>query len=407
MSDSNRVQLSYNVETAWGTNPAAAMRDIRYTGESLKQATNTVSSQEIRADRNIPDLLRVGINGDGDINIEMSHPESPGFLTDFLRGALMSAAWAASATTASISTTVASTGTYTATFTRASGDFTTTFAVGQWGKADTGFNVANVVPFKVTAVTTTVLTVVAASTFVGETFTGTLTRGAYIRNGTAVPTVADSFNNSFSIQKKFQDLGSADPNGEYELMKGAVIDRLSMTVAADQVVTASFSVLAKNVVSASSTGSTGAISAVGTQNVYSGVDDVTACLEGAAAATLAPLGLTNFTMQLQNNLRSRLEVGQLGAVSIGAGSANVTGTLQAYYSSKTIVDKYLAGTAAALALIFEDSSGDKMIIDFPRIKYTSGQRVATGINTDILMDMAFQALYGSATEPWTIAITRL
>src|SRR6185369_3011806 len=72
MSDSNRIRLSYALETTYATPPTGTYTDLRITGESLKADTNTVSSQELRSDRNIPDNVRVGFGATGDVNFELS-----------------------------------------------------------------------------------------------------------------------------------------------------------------------------------------------------------------------------------------------------------------------------------------------------------------------------------------------
>jgi hypothetical protein len=73
LGTSNRTALRYVPEVTFGTTPATpALTDIRYTGESLNYAVKTVQSTEIRSDRNIADLVRVGADVSGDIQFELS-----------------------------------------------------------------------------------------------------------------------------------------------------------------------------------------------------------------------------------------------------------------------------------------------------------------------------------------------
>lgn len=418
MSDTNRTELRYIVESAtWGATPAAAPIDIRYTGESIKQSTNTVQSQEIRADRNIADLIRVGINGDGDLNVELSCPGNSGFWFDFLRGALMSAAWSAT-TTPTLGTELVVSGAsgQIATLTRQAGDWgadlgvtppITTFSgrfvkLAGFSGAATGNNqIVKILTVASATVCTALFTGTAPVNTSGSDDAGvTQTIGSYIRNGIAVPTPSASSNNCFTLEKKFQDLTT-----EYEYSKGAMVDRFSLNVAADQIATGSFGMLSKSVASNNTfIGSTDTPVAVSTAPVYSGVDNVQAVIENNATV----ITLTALTAQIQNNLRARLEIGTLGATSIGSGSVNATGTIAAYYSdaSTATMDRYLNGTASALCVVFKDTTPNYWVVDFPRIKYTSGQRVAGGINSDVMLEMAFQALYGSATENYTVSFTK-
>src|SRR5688572_11869411 len=71
---SNRTAIRFVKETVFGTTPATpALKNLRYTGENLVFNQRSVSSEEIRADRMTADLVRVGAEVSGDLNIEMSY----------------------------------------------------------------------------------------------------------------------------------------------------------------------------------------------------------------------------------------------------------------------------------------------------------------------------------------------
>lgn len=85
---SNRTALRTVREVTFGTTPATpAFKNIRYTGESLKNNVRNVTSDEIRSDRMTADLLQVGGDVSGDINFEFSYDS----FDEFLQGALCSA----------------------------------------------------------------------------------------------------------------------------------------------------------------------------------------------------------------------------------------------------------------------------------------------------------------------------
>ena len=116
-----------------------------------------------------------------------------------------------------------------------------------------------------------------------------------------------------------------------------------------------------------------------------------------------PVTSANFTVA--NNLRARLQVGTLGAISIGAGKVAVTGQFTAYFNSKTLLDKYLAFTATSLSFVLEDGSANAYVIDFPQVRLTSASRNAAGENQDVMADVGFTA-YRDSTEDVTVRITR-
>lgn len=69
----NRTALRYVKETTFGETPATPLlSSVRYTGESINFNQSSIVSQEIRPDRNTPDLTRVDAEVAGDINFEWS-----------------------------------------------------------------------------------------------------------------------------------------------------------------------------------------------------------------------------------------------------------------------------------------------------------------------------------------------
>ena len=130
------------------------------------------------------------------------------------------------------------------------------------------------------------------------------------------------------------------------------------------------------------------------------VDDLYSILEGASSTDM-----TSLSLQLQNNLRQQKIVGEVGPDSLAQGTIGLAGTVQAYFESASLMDKYLNFTASSLAVVAEDAAGNAYVIDLPQVKYTSGQRVAGGQNQDIIADMAFSA-YRESTEDVTIRIAR-
>jgi hypothetical protein len=130
------------------------------------------------------------------------------------------------------------------------------------------------------------------------------------------------------------------------------------------------------------------------------VDDVVAIFENKAS-----FGSTRFAFNLRNNLRARLQIATLGAISLGSGTVNIEGTVNAYFESKATMDRYLNFSITNLAIIFDDATGTSYVVDFPSVKFTSGRRVAGAINTDVIAEMAFTA-FRDATEGITVRIAR-
>jgi len=87
MSNANRVQLAFVEEQNWGTIPATPnMQLLRMTSDSLNHEVETITSSEIRADRNLGDVIQVNRQNSGGIEFEMSS----GTFDSFIEGALFS-----------------------------------------------------------------------------------------------------------------------------------------------------------------------------------------------------------------------------------------------------------------------------------------------------------------------------
>lgn len=73
LGTSNRTALRYVPEVTFGVTPSTpALVDLRYTGESLNYSIKNAQSNEIRADRNTTDLVRVSADAAGDVQFEFS-----------------------------------------------------------------------------------------------------------------------------------------------------------------------------------------------------------------------------------------------------------------------------------------------------------------------------------------------
>ena len=82
MSDSNRTGLSYVEETSWGVTPAAALKNLRFTGESLSFAKETTQSANIRSDRQKSAPVLTGFGVSGGYNFEFAAKELDDLMDD-------------------------------------------------------------------------------------------------------------------------------------------------------------------------------------------------------------------------------------------------------------------------------------------------------------------------------------
>lgn len=386
MADSSRAQLYNLKETVWGTTPAAAMTELRYTAETLGYNVNNVTSNEVRADRQIVDLIQVGAEASGNIDFELSF----GAHDAFLSGALFSSWGTPIAVSASddIGASNAS-----GVFTSAGTDFVALgIAVGQWIRVSgfTAASGANNGFYQVTSVAQNSIGVSPAPAVDEGGFGLTVgLSGALLRNG-----VTES---SFTLEKAFTDVG------KFIAFTGMVANTLSLDIQTGQVLQGSASFMGKAASIGDATVGTGIPVAAAANDVMNAVGNIGEVRE--AGVLLDGTALRSLSVRVANGLRGVQAVGALGNVDIGAGRCTVTGSVSAYFTDGAWYQKYLAGTATSLSFRVQDGAGNAYILTLPKVKLTAGRVQAGGNDRDVMADFDFQALSDPATG-CTIQIDR-
>lgn len=111
----------------------------------------------------------------------------------------------------------------------------------------------------------------------------------------------------------------------------------------------------------------------------------------------APLGqynyVSSFAFTLDNGLRAQSAIGQPGAVGLGLGRSDLSGTLATYFGDETLLTKLINNTASSATFSLRDVANAKADLwDVPRLKYSAGVPEITGVDTDIFASLTFQAL---------------
>lgn len=84
-ANASETRLAYVTESSFGVTPVSpSFQNLRFTGESFNIDRENVVSDEIRPDRNIPDLIQVGGGASGGFDFELSY----GSFDDMLEGVL-------------------------------------------------------------------------------------------------------------------------------------------------------------------------------------------------------------------------------------------------------------------------------------------------------------------------------
>lgn len=105
-----------------------------------------------------------------------------------------------------------------------------------------------------------------------------------------------------------------------------------------------------------------------------------------------------FAITLKNNARALDALGILGAFDIGAGRCEVTGKASAYFASNDLVSAFIDHDATAFAIQLTDADGATIVINLPRVKLSKGNTNVSGLNTDNMIDLEFQAIHDPSTN---------
>lgn len=378
MSDSSQVTLRLVEEVTFGINPGTDMEEIRFTSEGINQTINTVTSAEIRSDRQLTDVVQVGEEPAGNIDFELSY----GAMDTLFPGALYSGDWPSEDT---VTATDISTTTGANTIDTVAEDFTV-FEVGQWVHV-TGFTANSgenndyylIIAPAPTTTTITVAQIIPSTEAASDTVT---VNGTMIRNGTT--------RKSYLVEKEFVDIT------EFQSFNGMIADTLTLNVAAAEIMTGSFGLIGLGGTVAGATVGTGSVTAAPTNPIMNASSNVGQILENNIVIA-AGVFIESISLSLSNSARPIDSVGLLQHADIGAGTLSVTGNFNVYFADRTIFEKYVNGTETSLSFLVSDGVR-AYAFTIHKMKFTNGTINAGGINQDIIANLEFTALRDPTTD---------
>ena len=486
MSDTNRVGLRIAKSSAKAfpvTLSPNELTALRITGTpSLAFQPQTVTSNEIRPDRQVSDLIAVGAEAGGDVGFELSF----GTFDDVIESALFSS-WVN--TPQDVGTTgITATGAGTITVddgtiykadmivrlldttgtnlgegvyiidsiatnvltvspfnsdtnavdgsvvigaasmlkvvgyhTSADGEFNTTvsngivtltasggsdfddlmgsgveLAAGQWIKLS-GFTATNSVWARIIARTTTTITFLQASGVTAESPTGAsqIWFGDYVINGSE-----DISSHEYLIERRFEDHSPITR----ETFLGMAINQLNLQLEPQSIATGTITFFGTESEVSDASGSSyddlyAALPtdiAASDEDVYNTSSNVGRIGRGASEVDAGNANfVTQASIEVNNNLRRLPAVGVFGAAAVGVGEFSVTGSLNAYFDDKSLLEAVLNSTDTSFDMTVV--SGDKrtMTFDLPRIRFSDGAPQVPGKNQDVTINLSYQALLDS------------
>ena len=199
---------------------------------------------------------------------------------------------------------------------------------------------------------------------------------------------------SFTLEREFNDLATP----EYHRHTGCEFNSMAVSVAPNQMATATFSIVGKDLTidTAEVSGSTYSAD-VGNTPFDSFTGSITE--GGSSIATVTAIEFT-----IENGIEPLFSVGSDTTNRPSIGKSRVTGSLTTYFDSKALYEKFLNETESEIVLTLTDVDGNSYQFDIPRVKYNTGQPDVSGEGA-VTISMDFVALYNDA-DGSQLVITR-
>lgn len=193
---------------------------------------------------------------------------------------------------------------------------------------------------------------------------------------------------SYTVERFFGDIATLDK--PYHRFTGVEFNSAAIQINANAMITATFSVVGKDLTTDSAivAGAT-----YGAATTTSPLDSFTGALEenGAVIAVI-----TEITLNIENGLDPRFVVGSKSTILPSIGRSNVSGSITAYFENSLLLDKFINETESSIKVALPDGAGNELRIALPRIKYNGGQPDVQG-DGPITLSLPFQGLYDAVT----------
>lgn len=192
----------------------------------------------------------------------------------------------------------------------------------------------------------------------------------------------------------------AEDISEYRIFTGCAVNTMSMSVASNQIVKATFNLIGKDMTT-SQTPLDASITDSSTNDPFDGNNFIGSILENGSLISV----VTSLEFTLSNNMAPTYVIGETATPFLEYGRAQIEGTLTAYFEDTTLIDKFINETASTLQFTLDDGvTGNAYTFLFPNIKY-NGADVPIQNEQSRLITMPFIALK-DATEGTNLVITK-
>ena len=389
LASSSVVQVRAIPEVTFGVIPASGNpRNLRVTGETLDFAISKEQSKEINSTRTISSVVPVTANASGGIQGEISYQEWDVLMAATLQSTPVVYGTNGVAGTASTfaytATTITNSVTALTLTDRWTGDAVSP-VLGQWFQVQHTGNANDKKILRVSttvAPTATVITldantpaVVVAASAGGKIATSRLTHG--------------TTQTSYTIERNNVDIT------QFLAYTGMTPSKMDVNVSSGALSSISFDFMGKSASRAAVTQLPGSPISSYTYDIHSGVSGAT-CQLWEGGAPITGTFVKSVSLSYDNSLRSQEAICTLGAVSIGAGTIQVSGSLSVYFADGALFDKFKANTNSSIIFSSVDGAGNGYVFTLPVVNISSWKTNASGKDQDMMVDLQFIGLRDAA-----------
>jgi hypothetical protein len=198
----------------------------------------------------------------------------------------------------------------------------------------------------------------------------------------------------FSVEDYAADIDQS------RVFSGCSVSSLAISLAPNQMVTTTFSMVGKDMTISGTEKTQDAASGAAPFDAYSGDISIGNVGAGSAVAIVTSLDFT-----LNNSYAPTFVIGDDSAPSLEYGRAEVEGTLTAYFEDSSLINRFLNETETEIEVSVDDpTGGNAYTFLFPKVKINSADVGVDG-PTSRMISLSFVALY-DATEGTNLKITR-
>lgn len=206
----------------------------------------------------------------------------------------------------------------------------------------------------------------------------------------------------FKIEKQYLDIGV------YEYMTGVEIDSMSVSISSGAIATVSYDFIGETYQVSNTSQNFPELPSTIVYGPSTGASDSILLLNDQ------PLDMvTDASFTLSNNLRELKRVGKLGTESVGAGECSVTGSISMYFEDKTQLQRLLDNEQFSLSFGYTsygvgggNTGGNAIIYDFPAVKFSSGTPDISGKNSDVMVTLEWTA-FRHPTAGYTVRMSTM